>query len=92
MKMKQIILTVTAQLAGAEEYTDCISAEGVRHLPYNKYSGYDTKQSDSKALVMLELWGMWITPSLSLLPSSLWPRVVAPDRVLSLGRLELFDI
>ena len=29
---------------------------------------------------MLELWSMWSTPSLPLLPSPLWPRVVAPDK------------
>ena len=38
---------------------------------------------------MLELWGMWSTPSLTSLPSPLWPEVVAPDRVLSMGRIEL---
>ena len=30
---------------------------GVRPYP-NEYSRYDTKQSDGKAIVMLELWGM----------------------------------
>ena len=59
---------------------------GVR-LP-NKYPGYDTKQSDSEAPVMLELWGMQSTPSLLLLPGPLWPRVVAPDKVLS-NQIEL---
>ena len=41
---------------------------------------------------MLELWGMQSTPSLPLIPGPLWPRVVAPDRVLSIGQIELFDI
>ena len=41
---------------------------------------------------MLELWGMWSTPSLPLLPGSLWPGVVAPDRVLFMGQIELSDI
>ena len=49
-------------------------------------------KSDGEALVMLELKGMWSTPSLSLIPGSLWPGVVAPDRVLSMGQIELFDI
>ena len=31
---------------------------------------------------------MWSTPSLPLLLGSLWPRVVAPDRVLSMGQME----
>ena len=38
---------------------------------------------------MLELWGMRCTPSLPLLPGPLWPGVVAPDRVLSMGQIEL---
>ena len=39
-----------AQLAGAVEYTNCISAEGYDSL--NESSGYNTKQSDSEALVL----------------------------------------
>ena len=38
---------------------------------------------------MLELWGMRSTPSLPSLRSPLWPEVVAPDRVLSMGQIEL---
>ena len=41
---------------------------------------YDTKQSDGEVPAMLELWGMWSTLLLPLLPSSLWPGVVAPDK------------
>ena len=51
--------------------------------------GYDTKQSDSEVPVMLELWRMQSTPSLLSLPGPLWPGVVTPDRVLSLGQIEL---
>ena len=47
---------------------------------------------DGEAPVMLELWGMQSTPSLPLLPGILWPTVVAPDRVLSMGQIELVDI
>ena len=46
-----------AQSSGAVEYTDCISAEGVRSSP-NKCPGYDTKQSDGEAPVILELGEM----------------------------------
>ena len=53
-----------AQSAGAAEYTHFISAVG-EDTP-KKCSGYDTKQSDGKVPVRLELWGMWSTP---LLPS-----------------------
>ena len=40
---------------------------------------------------MLELWGMWRTPSLLSLPGPLWPGVVAPDTVLSMGQIAYFD-
>ena len=53
------------QLAGALEHTDCISAENW-DVSHNKYTGYDTKQSDGEAPV-LELWRMWSTLSLPLL-------------------------
>ena len=70
-----------AQLAGAAEYTD-------RSDSSNECSGYDTKQFDGEASVMLKLWGMQSVTSLS----SLWLGVVAPDRVLSMGQIDLFDI
>ena len=54
--------------------------------------GYDIKQSDGEGPVILKLWGMRSTPSLQSLPGPLWPRVVALDRVLSMGRIEVFDI
>ena len=38
---------------------------------------------------MLQLWGMQSIPSLPSLPGSLLPGVVAPDRVLSMGQIEL---
>ena len=76
-----------APLAGVVEYTNCTSAEG--RLPANDCPGYDTKQSDGEVLVMLGLWGMWSTPLLPLLPGPLWPGMVAPDRVLSMGQIEL---
>ena len=41
---------------------------------------------------MLKLWVMRSIPSLSSLPSQLWPRVVASERVPSMGQIELFDI
>ena len=66
---------LVAQSAGAVEYTDC-----PKECP-----GYDTKQSDGEVPAVLELWGMRSTPSLPSLPGPLWPGVVAPDRVLSMG-------
>ena len=47
------------------------------------------KQSDSDAQVMLELWRIQSTFLLPLLPGPLWPGVIAPDRVLSMGQIEL---
>ena len=38
---------------------------------------------------MLEFWRMWRSPSLPLLPGPLYPGVVAPNRVLSMGQMEL---
>ena len=58
----------------------------------NEYPGYDIKQSDDEVPVMLELWGMWSTPSLPSLSGLLWRGVVAPKRVLSRGQIEQFDI
>ena len=58
---------------------------GVRPPSPNKCPVYDTKQSDDHVPAMLELWGMWSTPLLPLLPGQLWPGVVAPDRALSMG-------
>ena len=48
---------------------------------------YDTKQSDVEFPVMLELLGMQSTASLLLIPVSLCPGVVAPDRALSIGQI-----
>ena len=42
------------------------------------------------ASVMLELWGTRNSFSLPLPPSLLWPIVVAPDRVLSMGKKNYF--
>ena len=58
----------------------------------NKCPGYDVKKSDGEIPVMLELWEMPGTPSLPLLPGSLWSGVVALEKVLSMGQIELFSI
>ena len=60
---------------------------GVR-LPY-ECPGYNTKQSDGEASVMLELLKMQSTTLLPSLPGPLEPGVVVPDRVLSMGQIEL---
>ena len=58
---------------------------GVRPPTRNECPAYDTKQSDGEIPVMLELWQMWSISSLPSLPDQLWPGVVAPDWVLSMG-------
>ncbi len=70
------------QSAGAAEYIVCFSAENV-------CPEYDAKQFDGEVPVMLKLWGMWSTPSLPSLPGPLWPGVVVPDRIISMGQIEL---
>ena len=50
---------------------------------------YDSKLSHGAVPVMMEFWGMWGTISLSSLPGPLCPGVVTPDRVLSMGQIEL---
>ena len=52
----------------------------------------DTKQFDGETPVILELWRMRSNPSLPSLTDPFWPGVVAPDRFLPVGQIELFDI
>ena len=61
---------------------------GVRP-PHYECPRYDTKQSDGEFPVMLGLWGMQSTSSFPLLPGPLWPGMVAHDRALSMGFIEL---
>ena len=49
------------------------------YISPNECSGYDTKQFDGEAPIMLELWGMQSTFSLPFLPGPLGPGVVGPD-------------
>ena len=53
--------------------------------------GYDTKLSDCEAPI-LAFSEIWNSSSLSLLSVPLGLGVVASDRVLSMGQIELFDI
>ena len=73
-----------AESAKAVPNTDCFSAVGEDECP-----GYHTKQSDGEIPVMLELGRMGSTSSLPSLLDPLWPGVVAPDRFLSMGQIEL---
>ena len=60
-----------------------------RKPPPNECPSYDSKQSDSEVPTMLQLWRMYNAPSLSSLPGQLLLGVVAPDRIQSMGEIEL---
>ena len=60
---------------------------GIR--PPHECPGYDTKQLNGEVPVMLGLWVLRSTSSLPLLRGPLWPGMVAPDRALSMGSIEL---
>ena len=55
--------------------------------PANECSGYDIKQSDGE-VPALEICEKWRTLSLALFPSPLWPGIVTPEWVLSMGQIE----
>ena len=76
-----------AQFAEAVEYTECISAEGLD--PTNECPGYDTKQSDGEAPLVLEISGMQSTPSLPSFPGLLGSWVKTLNVVLSIAQIEL---
>ena len=76
-------------MVGEDKVVHTLSSAGAAentNFP-NKSPEYDTKQSDRKTSVMLGLWGS--TLSLPLLSGSLWPGVVAPDRVQAMGQKEM---
>ena len=81
--MRHELIRVGLLVELANHYTTKGACRGVRH--HHESPRHDAKQSDGEVPVMLELWGMQSTPSLSLLPGPLWPGMVAPDRVLSMG-------
>ena len=58
---------------------------------YQGHSLGRSKSFDGKAPV-LDIWGILSTPSLPLLPDPLWPGVVAPESVQSVGQIERFNI
>ena len=59
----------------------------------SKYSASPVGWScNCEASVILEFCWMQSSPSLSLLPGPLWPRVVAPDKVLYMSQIELWPL
>ena len=80
----------------APQFTSCLVGWGCRIYRLHRCrgispttTGYDSKQPDGEAPVMLELWGMWNTLFLPSVPGPLGPGVVATERVLSMGQMEL---
>ena len=57
---------------------------GIRPPLTNQCSRYDSKLSDREFLA-LELWEIWSTLSLQLLSGPLWPGVVIPVKVPTMG-------
>ena len=57
-------------------------------LALNSLQGFDMPL-DTNQPYDCKLWGMWSTLLLPSLPGLLWSGVVAPDRVLSIGQIEL---
>ena len=91
-----IILLYISELQNHNPYELCIwgyrihrlhLCRGIRSHP--QCPGYDTKQSDGEVPALLELWGMWSTPLLPLIQGSLWGGMIASDRALSMGYIEL---
>ena len=58
----------------------------------NKCPRYEINPPDREVPVMLKLGGIWSILSLLLLSGPLRPSVVATNKVLSMGQIELFDI
>ena len=81
-----------AQFPGSVEYTDFVSAEWVRPLSPNECPRYDIKQSDDEAPALEFGGNVGVSLHCHFLPDLLTSGVVAPDRVLSIDQIELFDI
>ena len=78
-----------AQLIRAVKIRRLHLCTGIRTPPRNEYPIYDARHTNGEVPVMLELWGIRSSPSLPSLSGPLRPAVVAPNRVLSMGQIEL---
>ena len=89
--MKGFFKNILAKLGvGPVEYTSCISALGLKLLQKVSWIWHNLivwGSSNAGALGNVEY-----PPSLPWEPGPLWPGVVAPDRVPSMGQIEQFDI
>ena len=73
------------------EYADCVPCRWVRWSPTPKKMRVGLK-CDIKLYLMVrfEIWWVWNTPSLSLLPGPLWSKMVVRVRVQSMSQVDLF--
>ena len=85
LKIKGI--PILAGRAGAKYYIDFISEEG-QDSPITSV----LNMTLNNLIVMLELWEMRSSLLWPSLPGPLWPGAVAPDRVLSMGQIELYFV
>ena len=79
----------TAQSTLAVEHADFISAEG--RDSSTSILDLTPSKNDGEVPLMPKHWEMRSALSLHSLTGTLGPEVVAPDRVLSMGQIELFD-
>ena len=80
------------KIAWSAETLEYADSKGVRPPPNaNECPGYHIKQSEGESS-MLELWRKHIIHSLQTLPGPLWLWVVVPERDLSMGQIEMFNI
>ena len=82
---------VPAQSAVAIEFTDCILQRGKIPRP-NKCPGYDTEQSDGEASVILELLGNVEYFFIPIAPRSTLAQSGSTWLILSMAKIEQFDI
>ena len=71
------------------EYADCIHCRRIKPLLKGVFWVRYLTASDGEAKV-LELRGVWSTPSLPLLPGTLCPKMVAYVKVPSIGQIHMF--
>ena len=79
------------QSTEAVEYTSYISAEG-KTPPTSVQDMTLNNLMVRLAPVLLAIWEIQSASSLPSLPAPLWSRVLAQDRVLSMGQIKLFEI
>ena len=90
---QQRLTYITAQSAGADEYTGCISAERIRPSPQNECP---VMTLNNLRVKLQCYWNFTIkmrsTPSLQSFPGPLLLGVIAADWAVFMGQIELFDI